>query len=92
MWCAQDVKEEDETPDHMTMAKAVVVHGVPTNWRINGAADCVGRIMGEVIGVRWLLGERRREGKTASSVVVYLENEVILGPKACILYCICRPY
>ena len=66
-----------------TMAKAVVVHGVPTTWRINGVADCVGRIMGEIIGVRWLLGVRRREGKTASSVVVYLENEVFLGPKAC---------
>ena len=66
------------------MAKAVVVHGVPTNWRINGVAGCLSRIVGEVIGVRWLLGPRRREGKTASSVVVYLENEVFLGPKACI--------
>ena len=34
------------------MAKAVVIHGVPTNWKINGVADCAGRIMGEVIGVR----------------------------------------
>ena len=63
------------------MAKAVVIHGVPTNWRINGVADCAGRIMGEVIGVRRLLGERR-EGKRASSVVVYLQHEVFLGPKA----------
>ena len=58
------------------MTKAVVINGGPTNWRINGVADCAGRIMGEVIGVRWLLGERRREGKAASSVVVYLQNEV----------------
>ena len=58
------------------MAKAVVIHRVPTNWRINGVADCVGRIIGEAIGVRWLLGERRREGKAASSVVVYLQNKV----------------
>ena len=36
--------------------------------------------MGEVIAVRWLLNEMRREGKTASSVVVYLQN---LGPEAC---------
>ena len=34
--------------------------------------------------MRWLLGEKRREGKTASSVVVYLQHEVFLGPKACI--------
>ena len=64
------------------MATAVIIHGVPTNWKINGVADCTGRIMGEVIGVRWLLGERRREGKVASSVVVYLQNEVFLGLEA----------
>ena len=78
-----DYEEEEGAERYGTMAKAVVVHGKPTNWRINGVADCAGRIMGEVIGVRWLLGERRREGKTTSSVVVYLENEVFLGPKAC---------
>ena len=64
------------------MAKAVVVHGVPTYWRINGVANCIGRIMGKVIGVRWLVGEKRREGKAASSVVVYLQNEVFLRPEA----------
>ena len=32
---------------------------LPTNWRINRVANCIGRIMGEVIGVRWLLNERR---------------------------------
>ena len=42
--------EEEETEG--MMAKAVVIHGVPTNWRINGVADFAGRIMGEVIGVR----------------------------------------
>ena len=71
----EDLSEYEEEEEEGTMAKAVVVHGVPTNWRINGVADCVGRIMGEVIGVRWLLGKKKREGKTASSVVVYLENE-----------------
>ena len=65
------------------MAKAVIVHGVPTNWKITGVADCAGKIMGEVIGVRWLLNERRREGKAFSSVVVYLRNEVFLGLEAC---------
>ena len=59
--------EEEEGKEEGTTTKAVVVHGVPTNWRINGVSDCVGRIMGEVIGVRWLLNERRREGKPASS-------------------------
>ena len=28
--------------------------------------------------MRWLLSPRRKEGNTASSVVVYLENEVFL--------------
>ena len=70
----QEEREESRTEKgtkHGTMAKAVVFHGVPTNWRINGVADCAGRIMGEVTGARWLLGEKRKEGKTASSVVVY---------------------
>ena len=75
--------EEEEKLGEETMAKVVIVHVVPINWKINGVADCAGRIMGEVIGVRWLLGERRREGKAASSVVVYLQNEIFLGPEAC---------
>ena len=40
--------------------------------------------MGVVIGVRSILSERRREGKAASSVFVYLQNKVLLGPEACI--------
>ena len=79
----EDFSEYKEEEKEGTMAKAVVVHGVPTNWRINGVADCAGRIMGEVIGVRWLLNEGRRIGTTASSVVVYLQNGVFLGPEAC---------
>ena len=34
------------------------------------------------IGARWLLGVGRRVGTTASSVVVYLNENVFLGPKA----------
>ena len=64
------------------MAKAVAVHGVSTNWKVSGVADCVEGIMGRVIGVRWLLGAGRRAGKMASSVVVYLDREVFLGPMA----------
>ena len=75
--------EEKEGKEEGTTTKAVVVHGVPTNWRINGVADCAERIMAEVIGVRWLLKEKRRECKAASSVVVYLPNEVFLGPEVC---------
>ena len=79
----EDQSEYEEEEREGMMAKAVVIHGVSTNWRINGVADCAGRIMGEVIGVRWLLSEGRRIRKAASSVVVYLQNEVFLGPEAC---------
>ena len=64
------------------MAKAIVVHGISMYWRVSGVADCVGGIMGRVIGTRWLLGAGQRVGKAASSVVVYLDKEVFLGPKA----------
>ena len=71
--------EEEEEETRGTMAKTIVVHGVPTDWRIGGVAGCVERITGRVIGVRWLLGAERWEGKTALSVVVYLDKEVFLG-------------
>ena len=45
-------------------------------------ADCMEGIMGKVIGSRWLLGAGRRVGKMASSMVIYLDKEVLLGPKA----------
>ena len=56
--------------------------GVSTNWRVNGVADCVERITERVIGVRWLFGVGRRLEKTAFSVVVYLDSEVLLGVEA----------
>ena len=64
------------------MAKAVVVHSVSTNWKVSGVADCVEGVVGRVIGVRWLLGVGRRAGKMASSVVIHLDREVLLGPMA----------
>ena len=64
------------------MAKAVVVHGININWKVSGVANCVEGIMGKVIGAQWLLGAERRVGKMASSVVIYLNEEVFLGPKA----------
>ena len=75
-------KEEEEEEKRGMMAKAIVVHGVPTDWRIGGVAGCVEKITGRVFGVWWLLGAERREGKTASSVVVYLDKEVFLGEEA----------
>ena len=63
------------------MTKVVIVHGVSTNWRVSGVADCVEGIMGRVISSRWLLGAGRRVGKMASSMVIYLDKEVFLGPK-----------
>ena len=64
------------------MTKAVVIYGILTNWRVSGVADCMEGIMGWVIGSRWLLGAGWRVGKMASSMVVYLNKEVFLGPKA----------
>ena len=64
------------------MAKAVVIHGVSTNWKVSRVADYVEGVMGRVIGVRWLLGAVQRAGKMASSVVVYPNREVFLGPMA----------
>ena len=50
----EGLSEYEEEKREGTMAKAVVVQWVSTNWRINGVADCAGKIIGEVIGVRWL--------------------------------------
>ena len=51
---------------------------------MNWIADCAGRIMSEVIGVRWLLGEKRRDDHTlctgfnSSYSVVTGTNESLL--------------
>ena len=42
-------------------------------------AYCLEGITGKVVEVRWLLGAEKRAGKTASSVVVYLDKEVFVG-------------
>ena len=52
------------------IAKAAVVHGIRTNWKVSGVADYVEGIMGKEIRARWLLGVGRRMGKAASSVVM----------------------
>ena len=45
------------------MGKAVVVHDVSTNWKVSGVAACVEGVMGQVIGVRWLLGQGGEQGR-----------------------------
>ncbi|KAI5788545.1 hypothetical protein DFH27DRAFT_573492, partial [Peziza echinospora] len=72
-------KEKSAAPAQAAMAKAVVIHAIPTSWNVGWVANTVGGRLGSVIGVRWLLGASRREGKTASSVVVYLQNSVLVG-------------
>ena len=76
--------EEEGGNREGTMAKAVVLHGVPIDWRIGRLASWVEEYTGKgkVIGIRWLVGVERRVGKTASSVVVYLDKEVFLGEGA----------
>ena len=70
-----EYEEEGDVGRNGTMTKAVVVHRVPPTGGSMGNPDCAGRIMGEVIGVSWLLSEGRRIGRTASSVVVYLQTK-----------------
>ncbi|KAI5810891.1 hypothetical protein DFH27DRAFT_530136 [Peziza echinospora] len=72
-------KEQLAAPAQAVMAKAVVIHAIPTGWNVGWVANTVGGRLGSVIGVHWLLGEKRREGKTASSVVVYLNKEILVG-------------
>ncbi|KAI5780359.1 hypothetical protein DFH27DRAFT_583985 [Peziza echinospora] len=72
-------KERSAAPAQAAMAKAVVIHAIPTGWNVGWVANTVGGRLGSVIGVRWLLGASRREGKTTSSVVVYLQNSVLVA-------------
>ncbi|KAI5779657.1 hypothetical protein DFH27DRAFT_618552 [Peziza echinospora] len=72
-------KEESAALTQAAMAKAVVIHAIPTGWNVGWVANTVGGRLGQVIGVSWLLGEKRREGKTAFLVVVYLNEEILVG-------------
>ena len=64
-------------------ARALVVHGVSCR---QSMADILYKALrlrlgtGErVLGVRWLLGERRRRGKWVSSIVIYFLGVVPMG-------------
>jgi len=63
-----------------SMAQSVVIHGVPTHRKI-------GKMWGwlqednrgvEITGVRWLVKEKARQGKTSSSLVVLLNSRKAL--------------
>ncbi|KAI5798060.1 hypothetical protein DFH27DRAFT_561755 [Peziza echinospora] len=72
-------KERSAAPAQAAMTKAVVIHAIPTGWNVGWVANTVRGRLGSVIGIRWLLGASRRKGKTASLVVVYLQNSVLVG-------------
>ena len=64
----EDLSEyEKEEEVRGTMAKAIIVHGVPTEWRIGGVARCLEMITGQVIGVLYC-------------IVLYLQP--VLNPKS----------
>lgn len=69
-------------PTKASMAKAVVIHAVPTGWNVGWVGNTVEKKLGKVLGARWLLGPDRRVGKSASSVVIYLDRELLVGEKA----------
>src|SRR4029077_21281859 len=60
-----------------TRGCAVVVHGIPTHRQLGDINRALG--LGRKVGLRalrWLLPEERRQGKKASSLVLYLTTEV----------------
>ena len=56
----EESRREKGTKDG-TMAKAVVIHEVPTNSLINGVADCAGRIRGGFLVRREGRGRQLRQ-------------------------------
>ena len=69
-------RAEKPTPGSRPYAQAVVIHGIPTRYKIGKLGrwiqeDNTGI---EVMGARWLLSEDRRRGKEASSLVMYTKS------------------
>ena len=62
-----------------TSHRALVVHGISCQQPV-AATILDARRWGNVLGARWLLGKSRREGKTTSSVVIFFDREVQVGP------------
>ncbi|KAF8469936.1 hypothetical protein BDZ91DRAFT_791871 [Kalaharituber pfeilii] len=61
--------------------RAIVVHGIAVTKKLGKVRDWMENAspwMGKIVAARWLVKKERREGKKASSVVIYLEGEVEL--------------
>ena len=66
-----------------TPTRAVVIHGVPTKYKPGQMRRWIQEDnptgAPKIIGIRWLLQDHRRVGKLASSLVVYLDESVIVN-------------
>ena len=60
--------------------RASVVHGVPCQRPMSETIQDARMWESEILGTRWLLGRPRREGKITSSVVVFFNRAVYVGP------------
>ncbi|KAF8462827.1 hypothetical protein BDZ91DRAFT_733230 [Kalaharituber pfeilii] len=67
--------------------RAIVAHGIAVTKKLGKVRDWMETAttsavttanpwMGKIVAARWLVKKERREGKKASSVVIYLEGEV----------------
>ncbi|KAF8457090.1 hypothetical protein BDZ91DRAFT_800682 [Kalaharituber pfeilii] len=59
--------------------RAIVVHGIAVTKKLGKVRDWMENTnpwMGKIVAARWLVKKERREGKKASSIVIYLEGEV----------------
>ena len=68
--------EEKKDQEGMERTSALVIHVVPCHWHVKAVGKSLERKLEEVNGARWLLNKKRREQKTTSSIVVYLDMEV----------------
>ena len=68
----------------VSQGRAVVLHGAPTKYKAGQMRrwieeDNKGRA--QILGIRWLVGENRRTGKLASSLVIYMKNKIDLNER-----------
>ena len=65
-----------------TQGRAVVLHAAPTKYKVGQMRRWIGednKGKAQVMGIRWLIQENRREGKQASSLVIYLKERIDLN-------------
>ena len=63
-------------------ARAIVFHGAPTKYKVGQMRRWIeehNKGTAQILGIRWLVGEDRRTGKTASSMVIYMKNKIDLN-------------